>query len=203
LVLLPVPQPPGTTFKALDQDGYDDGGVGDLMLIVDLDDRVLRRKWGDNAYFSAVKTDVVPRITNGKMASSTRRDQKLELAKLLFSDYDEKLDDNTSSEVFVEVFDSELDDVQLKRRTVRLQSAKYALKLSMLLKEPACASLALCEISKRYLALRGKNGAEDALRTARKAVEITTDGFYDNDDIDLEVSRYCLQSQYRKLYDHN
>lgn len=185
--LLDEPKIPGTGYKALDRDGYDDGGVADLTLVIDLEDSVMRRKRGENAYFAALKADLLPRITTGQLASLPRREQKIRLAKLLFSEEDEQEEDSNPSEVYVDNVDGKEDDATKKKRQERLQSAKYALKLSTVLREPACSSLSLSEISKRYLALKGKQGAEDALRTARKAVELASDGFYDNDDIAIEA----------------
>lgn len=186
--MLSEPKVPGSGYKALDRDGYDDGGVADLTLVIDLEDSVMRRKRGENAYFTALKSDLLPRVTTGQMASLPRREQKIRLAKLLFSEDDEQEEDGGSpSEVYVDNVDGHEDESTKKKRQERLNSAKFALKLSTVLREPACASLSLSEISKRYLALKGKDGAVDALRTARKAVEIASDGFFDNDDIGIEV----------------
>jgi len=68
-----------------------------------------------------------------------------------------------------------------------LASARTALSLSSVLREPACASLSLSEISKRRLAYYGKAGAKAALRCADKAIEIAGDGFWDSDEIELET----------------
>lgn len=183
--LLKEPKIPGTIYKALDGDGYDDGGVGDLTLVIDLDDHILRRKRGDAHYFEQLKSDLLPRDTQGQLQNVPRRDQKIRLAKLLFSEEEER-----SSEVYMEnVTDTIDDETTTKKREERLTSAKYALKLSSVLREAACSSLSLSEISKRYLALKGKAGAEDALRCSEKAVEIASDGFFDNDEIVLEVRR--------------
>jgi hypothetical protein len=188
---LPEAKVPGSGFKALDRDGYDDGGVADLTLVIDLEDSVMRRKRGESAYFTALKSDLLPRVTNGSMANLPRREQKIRLAKLLFSDDDddELEKDSSPSEVYKDMVDGQEDEETLKKRKERLNSAKYALKLSSVLREAACASLSLSEISKRYLALKGKEGALDALRCATKAVEIASDGFYDNEDIAVEVSQ--------------
>lgn len=185
--LLDEPKVPGSGFKALDRDGYDDGGVADLTLVIDLEDSVMRRKRGENAYFSALKADLLPRVTTGQMASLPRREQKIRLAKLLFSEDDEQEEDASPSEVYQDNVDGQEDDATTKKRQERLNSAKYALRLSSLLREAACASLSLSEISKRHLALKGKEGAEAAYRCATKAVEIASDGFYDNEDIAIEV----------------
>lgn len=74
--LLEQPSLPGTGYKALDQEGYDDGGVADLTLVIDLDDSVLRRKRGENDYFNALKADLLPRIVKGPLAKIPRREQK-------------------------------------------------------------------------------------------------------------------------------
>lgn len=172
----------------MDQEGYDDGGVADLTLVIDLEDMVLRRKRGDAAYFAALQTDKLPRVTTGQMATLSRRDQKVKLAKILFSEDDQDEDSTSSSEVYVDKVDGKEDEITKKRRKERLDSAKFALRLSTILREPACASLSLSEISKRYLNSFGKEGAEAALRCADKAVEMASDGYYDSDDIAIEVS---------------
>lgn len=185
--LLDEAKVPGSGFKALDRDGYDDGGVADLTLVIDLEDSVMRRKRGENAYFAALKSDLLPRVTTGQMATLPRREQKIRLAKLLFSEDEEQEEDSSPSEVYKDAVDGQEDEATLKKRQDRLNSAKFALRLSSVLREAACASLSLSEISKRYLALKGKEGAEAALRCATKAVEIASDGFYDNEDIAIEV----------------
>jgi hypothetical protein len=186
--LLTEPKVPGSTYKCLDQEGYDDGGVADLTLVIDLDDNVLRRKRGDHAYFAALRADLLPRVTTGQLQPETRRDQKVRLAKLLFSEDDEDDNNETPSEVYMDhVKDDAVDEATKQKLQERLASAKYALRLSTILREPACASLSLAEIGKRYLALNGKDGGEDALRCTTKAVEIAEDGFYDNDEIAMEV----------------
>lgn len=194
--LLDEPKTPGTGHKALDQDGYDDGGVADLTLVIDLEDSVLRRKRGENAYFTSLKADLLPRVTTGQMASLPRRDQKIRLAKILFGDEEEQ-EEESPSEVYMDKVDGQEDPKTKARRQERLNAAKFALRLSTVLREPACSSLSLSEISKRYLNSFGKDGAEAALRCADKAVEIASDGFYDSDTIAVEVSEkgllvYCL-----------
>jgi hypothetical protein len=186
--LLTEPQLPGTTYKALDQDGYDDGGVADLTMVIDLEDTVLRRKRGENNYFHALKSDLLPRVQTGQYASLHRRDQKVRLARLLFStDDDETAEESNPSEVYVDSVDGKEDEETTKHRKDRLNAAKFALRLSHVLREPACASLSLSEISKRYLSCYGKEQAEAALRCSDKAIEIASDGFWDNDEIGIEV----------------
>lgn len=185
--LLDEPTLPGSGYKALDREGFDDGGVADLTLVIDLEDSVLRRKRGDQEYFNALRQDLLPRVTRGPLAKDSRRDQKIKLAKLLFSE-EESEEDANPSEVYVEnAVDGNEDEATLKYRQERLNSARNALSLSTVLREPACASLSLSEISKRRLAFYGKDGAEAALRCADKAIEIAGDGFYDTDEIDLEI----------------
>lgn len=121
------------------------------------------------------------------MARLDRREQKVQLAQLLFSEA-EDTEERSPSEVYVDQVDGQEDQATLQHRTQRLRDAKYALNLSILLREPACASLSLAEICKRRLTLEGKAGAEDSLRCADKAIQIASDGFYDNDDIAMEVS---------------
>jgi len=184
--LLNEPSLPGSGYKALNQEGYDDGGVADLTLVIDLDDSVLRRKRGETEYFTALKADLLPRVMSGPLASLPRREQKIKLAKLLFSD-EENEDEKTPSEVWQDSVDpTEEDPATMKSRRERLASARMALSLSSVLREPACASLSLSEISKRRLACFGKEGGEDALRCANKAIEIASDGFWDRDEIEIE-----------------
>lgn len=182
---MPEPKHPGTTFKAIGQDGYDDGGVADLTLVIDLEDTVLRRKRGENNYFTALKADLLPRVTTGQLQGITRREQKIRLAKLLFDEDDKGDEDANPSEVYMEPIEDGVEDAAAVER---LRAAKFALKLSSVLREPACASLSLSEISKRYLNSYGKEQAEAALRCADKAIEISSNGFYDSDSIAIEVS---------------
>ena len=187
---------PGSIYKALDRDGYDDGGVADLTLVIDLEDNVMRRKRGDNDYFSALKADLLPRVTTGQLSQVYRREQKVQLARMLFSEDEMEEEDGSSSEVYVDNVDGQEDEATKKKREERLRAAKCSLHLSSVLREPACASLSLAEISKRYLGLYGKDGAEAALRCATKAVEIASDSFYDNDLIAMEVRGFaCLTGQ--------
>ncbi len=185
--MLDQPAHPGNNSKALDHDGFDDGGVADLSLLIDLEDNVLRRKRGDTDYFAALKADLLPRLTKGQLANLSRRDQKVKLARLLFSE-EEHEEDKNPSEVYVDLVDGEEDEATMARRAERLNGARAALRLSTVLREPACASLSLSEISKRRLALYGKKGADAALRCAEKALEIAGDSFYDSDEIAIEVS---------------
>ena len=150
-------------FKVIGSEGYDDGGVADLSLLIDLEDSVQRRKRGENEYFSALKADLLPRATRGPMAKMTRREQKVSLAQLLFSE-DDDCDDKGPSEVYIEQDTQEEDPMVLKHRSDRLAQARAALRLSLLLREPACASLSLSELCKRKLTMSGKDGAVEALR---------------------------------------
>jgi len=170
-------------FKLLFQEGYDDGGVADLSLLVDLEDNVLRRKRGDSEYFAALRSDLLPRATKGSMSDLPRRDQKVSLAQLLFSEEEEA--DKGPSEVYIESVDVD-PDVE-KKREERLTQSRAALRLSLLLREPSCLCISLSELSKRRLAYYGKEGAEDALRVIEKALEVAGDGYYDREDITLEA----------------
>lgn len=187
--MLEEPTLPGSGYKALDREGFDDGGVADLTLVIDLEDSVLRRKRGENEYFSALKADLLPRITRGQLASMSRREQKIKLAKLLFSEEEHEEDSNPSEVYEANAVDGQEDEETLAYRKERLSSARTALSLSTVLREPACASLSLSEISKRRLALHGKEGAEAALRCADKAIEIAGSGFWDSDEIEIEVRK--------------
>lgn len=175
-------------FKALDHDGYDDGGVGDLTLLIDLNDNALRRKRGVAAYQAAFLADTLPRDTTGNLASLSRRDQKLQLAQLLFQEDGTDQDDINPSEVYINSFDENESEAIKQKKRRRLALAKYALQLSTVLREDACASMTLSEISRRYLNCFGPKAADDALRCVDKAIEVAGDGFYDSDAIVVEVS---------------
>mmetsp|Transcript_25006 Transcript_25006/g.60181 ORF Transcript_25006/g.60181 Transcript_25006/m.60181 type:complete len:416 (+) Transcript_25006:161-1408(+) len=195
---LDKPALPGTGFKVLGEDGYDDGGVADLSLLIDLEDSVQRRKRGENEYFTALKADLLPRATRGPMAKMTRREQKVSLAQLLFSE-DDDCEDKGPSEVYVEQDLVDEDDATMKHRSDRLAQARAALRLSLLLREPACASLSLSELCKRKLTQAGKDGAEEALRCANKAIEIAGPGFWDSDEVQLEAEdNPVLDPKYEK-----
>mmetsp|Transcript_2314 Transcript_2314/g.4981 ORF Transcript_2314/g.4981 Transcript_2314/m.4981 type:complete len:419 (-) Transcript_2314:91-1347(-) len=183
---LEKPALPGTGFKVLGEEGYDDGGVADLSLLIDLEDSVQRRKRGENEYFTALKADLLPRATRGPMAKMTRREQKVSLAQLLFSE-DEDCEDKGPSEVYVDQVRGDEDEKTLKHREDRVAQAKAALRLSLLLREPACASLSLAELCKRTLTFRGREGAKDALRCADLAIEIAGSGFWDSDEVAVEA----------------
>lgn len=195
---LDKPALPGTGFKVLGEEGYDDGGVADLSLLIDLEDSVQRRKRGENEYFTALKADLLPRATRGPMAKMTRREQKVSLAQLLFSE-DDDCEDKGPSEVYVEQNLVDEDEGTMKHRADRLAQARAALRLSLLLREPACASLSLSELCKRKLTQAGKDGAEEALRCADKAIEIAGPGFWDSDEVQLEAEdNPVLDPKYEK-----
>eukprot|EP00568_Trieres_chinensis_P000849 CAMPEP_0183300210 /NCGR_PEP_ID=MMETSP0160_2-20130417/6710_1 /TAXON_ID=2839 ORGANISM="Odontella Sinensis, Strain Grunow 1884" /NCGR_SAMPLE_ID=MMETSP0160_2 /ASSEMBLY_ACC=CAM_ASM_000250 /LENGTH=418 /DNA_ID=CAMNT_0025462591 /DNA_START=260 /DNA_END=1516 /DNA_ORIENTATION=+ len=183
---LEKPSLPGTGFKVLGDEGYDDGGVADLSLLIDLEDSVQRRRRGENEYFQALRADLLPRATKGPMAKMTRREQKVSLAQLLFSEDDDS-EDKGPSEVYVDQVDGEEDGATVKHRADRLAQARAALRLSLLLREPACTSLSLSELCKRRLTYSGKKGADEAMRCADKALEIAGEGFWDGDEIAIEA----------------
>ena len=183
------PQTPGSIRKVLGADGYDDGGVGDLRLAIDLEDYVLRRKRGENAYFQALKNDLIPRIKEGNWKRMSRKEQKIELAKMLFHEEgDEEIiqDPYKSVEVYSERVE-ELDTATKNKFSTLLRSAKYALQCTLVLREPACVALCLSKVCERYLQLLGKEGAEDAVRCGKKAIAICLEDFYDIDDVAIEV----------------
>lgn len=183
---LEEPALPGTGFKILNGEGYDDGGVADLSLLIDLEDSVQRRRRGENEYFQALKADLLPRAIKGPMANMTRREQKVSLAQLLFSE-DDDCEDKGPSEVYMEQAGGDEDAATMKHRADRLAQAKAALRLSLLLREAACTSLSLAELCKRKLTFSGKDGANEALRCANKSLEIAGSGFWDGDDIAIEA----------------
>lgn len=191
--LIPTVTSTGSKTKVLNGDGYDDGGVGDLTLIIDLEDHVLRRKRGDTAYFTAVKSDILPRIKHGQLAQLSRRDQKVHLAKILFSD-EEAQEEEEMVHNPAEIYQDQtmpLEEATRQQRYQRLKAAKSALNLSQLLGEPACLAIALAEISKRTLLLYGKEKADVALRCADKCLLLASDQYYDTDEIMMEVCQ-CL-----------
>lgn len=154
--------------------------------MIDLEDNVQRRRRGENEYFQALKADLLPRAIKGPMAKMNRREQKVSLAQLLFSE-DDDCEDKGPSEVYVEQVDGEEDAATMKHRADRLAQARAALRLSLLLREAACTSLSLSELCKRRLTYSGKAGANEALRCADKALEIAGEGFWDGDDIAMEA----------------
>lgn len=192
LKLLDKPQTPGALRMNFGGEGFDDGGVGDLKLAIDLDDHVLRRKRGEANFVMAVQTDSLPRMREGRFKDVYRRDQKVQLAQILFSedsagDSDLAQNPTKTSEVYTEPLIDERDEETKKLLLESLRSAKFALRLSLVLREPACICLSLAEISKRYLALNGKEGAQDAYRCALKGIEIATSEFYDVDEMAVEA----------------
>jgi hypothetical protein len=188
LKLLTEQSLPGSGFKVLNSDtpAFDDGGVADLTLLIDLDDSVQRRKRGEQEYFQALKADLLPRAVKGAMASQTRREQKVSLAQLLFAE-EEEGKEKSPSEIYQEPNLDDQDETIVKERAESLSQARAALRLSLLLRESACTSLSLSELCKRRLAFYGKAGAVDALRCAEKALEISGSEFWDSDDIAREV----------------
>jgi len=196
----PVEKPSvlGNNLKLLEQDGYDDGGVADLALLVDLQDEVLRRKRGEVEYFHAIENDRLPRARRGPLSESDRRSQKVNLAQLLFSENDE-CEDKGPEEIYLDHRGGNDDPPFMKQREQKLARAKASLRLSLLLREPASASLSLSELCKRRLAFYGKDGAEDSLRCADKAIEIAGDGFWDGDDIAVEADdNVVIDPRYEK-----
>jgi hypothetical protein len=188
--LLEEPSLAGGAFKVMNSPGFDDGGVADLSLLIDLEDTSQRRRRGDTEYFTQLKADQLPRATRGPMAQMNRREQKVSLAQLLFSEDDQNAEDKGPSEVYMEhLHNVEDEDPRvLQGRAERLSQARAALRLSLLLREPACASLSLTEIAKRKLALSGKAGALEALRCAQQAIDIAGEDFWDTDEVTFEVS---------------
>lgn len=183
-MILDKPSAAGSIYKVLGKDGYDDGGIGDLTMVLDLEDCVLRRKRGEAAYLAASKADLLPRVKTGDFARLNRRDQKVHLANLLFQDENEE----ESGEIFMERRVEDDTDKEKADKKNKLNQAKYALRASIVLREPSALCLCLNEISSRYLAYRGKDGAADALRCVEKCLEIASDGYYDSDEIAIEVS---------------
>jgi len=184
--ILDEPTIKGDGFKVLGTEGFDDGGVADLSLLIDLEDNVQRRRRGENEYFKALNADLLPRATKGPMGRMSRREQKVSLAQLLFSESDD-CEDKGPSEVYVEQVDGGEDAATLKYRADRLQQARAALRMSLMLREAACTSLSLSELCKRKLTLSGKAGADAALRCADKALEIAGENFWDGDDVAIEA----------------
>lgn len=163
-----------------------------MKLAIDLDDHVMRRKKGESNFVMGVQTDTLPRMREGQFKEIYRRDQKVQLAQILFSedasaDTDVVQNPTKTSEVYQEVNHEDMDDDTKKQLLDSLRSAKFALKLSIVLKEPACICLSLSEISKRYLICYGKAEAETALRCAMKGIEIASSEFYDVDEMAVEV----------------
>jgi len=196
--ILDQPTIKGNGFKVIGTEGFDDGGVADLSLLIDLEDNVQRRRRGENEYFRALNADLLPRATKGPMGRMSRREQKVSLAQLLFSEAEDS-EDKGPSEVYVEQVDGGEDAATMKHRAERVQQARAALRMSLMLREAACTSLSLSELCKRKLTLTGKSGAEEALRCADKALEIAGEGFWDGDDVAIEAEdKPQIDSKYEK-----
>ena len=74
---------PGTQFNVLDKPGYyDDGGVGDLQLIIDLHDHTLIRIKKPAAYQTLLDNDELPKARRGPLKDVSRADQKAHLAQV-------------------------------------------------------------------------------------------------------------------------
>lgn len=177
---------PGSNYKILgDTVGYDDGGVADLTLMLDLDDLVLRRKRGEKAYYEAECKDLLPRQTTGVMAKSSRRQQKVQLAQVLFGDDPDT--SGNSEEIYSPPIPDDEDPILTRQIIKNLATSKEALKLSIILEEPACMAMSMVEIAKRTILLKDKEGADDALRVLEKACEIAGSDFYDLDLVKVET----------------
>jgi hypothetical protein len=180
-----------------------------LLLAIDLDEEFLRRKRGEAQFFEASKNDLLPRMMTGQFARQSRREQKMYLAQVLFSEDGRAADSNDGTiatnttvtapgtspmddnmnpcEVYVDHVDGKEDAATKQRRYQRLQSSKECLRLSLALRETSCVSMALSEISKRYLNVYGKARVHDALRCSEKAIEVVTAEYWDSDEMELEV----------------
>ncbi|GMH80763.1 hypothetical protein TrLO_g15069 [Triparma laevis f. longispina] len=177
---------PGSQFNVLDKPGYyDDGGVGDLQLIIDLHDSVTKRIKGLPAYLVLKDSDGLPKARRGQMGKVSRGDQKGQLAQLLFCE-DPGDEDKGPSEVFYGTASGEDDQLTLRHKIHRLQQAQASLRLSILLREAGCVSLSLSELCKRRLQVI-KNGGAGALRAAKLALEICGEGSWDPELVVLEA----------------
>ncbi|GMH89366.1 hypothetical protein TrVE_jg1749 [Triparma verrucosa] len=177
---------PGTQFNVLDQPGfYDDGGVGDLQLIIDLHDNVTKRVKGLPAYQTLLSSDSLPKARHGPLATMSRADQKGQLAQLLFCE-DPGDEDKGPSEVFYGTASGEEDEPTKRHKIHRLQQAQASLRLSILLREAGCVSLSLSELCKRRLQVI-KNGGASALRAATLALDICGEGSWDPELVVLEA----------------
>ena len=68
---------PGDGFNVIDQPGrFDDGGVNDLQLILDIRDHALRRQKGDHEYMKLLNGDNLPKARVGQIQELSRSDQK-------------------------------------------------------------------------------------------------------------------------------
>jgi tetratricopeptide (TPR) repeat protein len=165
--------------------------------MLDLEDMVLRRKRGDKAYYEASRDDLLPRQTTGPLAKMSRREQKVQLAQVLFGD--DPTDSSNSEEIYTPPIPGDEDPLVLRQIMKALATAKEALKLSIILEEPACMAMSLVEIAKRILLLKDKEGADDSLRCLEKACEISGEGFWDMDEIKVEtMERPAINANYQK-----
>lgn len=111
------------------------------------------------------------------------------MAELLFNESNED-EDRGPSEVFNEsnknvMKEGESEEVK-RHRFQRAKQAQAALMLSMILKEPGCASICLSQLCLRVLGAVANSG-EVALRIAEKALSIAGDGMWDPDSVNLET----------------
>lgn len=68
---------PGGSFNVIDQPGrFDDGGVNDLQLVLDIRDHALRRQKGDHEYMKLLNGDNLPKARVGQIKEMSRSDQK-------------------------------------------------------------------------------------------------------------------------------
>ncbi len=183
---LTEPSIPGGGFNVLSENGgFDDGGVADLQLIIDLNDNVLRRIKGTRSYLTLSRNDSLPRARKHDLGKLSRAEQKSQLAQLLFCE-DPEDEDRGPSEAFY-VHDNIIeDDKSRTHKKLRLMQAMAALRLSIMLREAGCVSLSLSELCKRRLQCIEGGGAA-ALRAADLSIDIAGQGEWDPDLVVLEA----------------
>jgi len=158
---------------------------------------VLRRKRGDKAYYEATRDDLLPRQSTGPLAKLARRDQKVQLAQVLFGN--DPTDSSNAEEIYSSPIPGDEDPLVIRQIMKALATAKEALKLSIVLEEPACMAMSLVEIAKRTVMLKDKDGADDALRILEKACEISGEDFWDMDEIKVEtMEKPVVNANYQK-----
>ena len=158
-----------------------------MKLIIDLDDNMLRRMKGDKDYNERLARDDLPKGRRGPIKDLSRRDQKAQLATLLFKE-EEQDEDKGPSEVYYHSKSPQIaDDSKTRQHKMqRLKQAMMALRLSIMLRSAGCASLSLAELCKRRMQFDQRLSVA-ALRAAKLSLDIAGENEWDPDLVVLEA----------------
>jgi hypothetical protein len=184
----------GPSFCVLDRPGhFDDGGVGDLQLVMDFADHALQRQFSVGEYRTMLAADKLPRSHNAAITAGrrTRAEQKQYLATLLFCD-DPSDEDRGPSESFYDKGESgsvtltgQEDRSAKQHKLNRLRASTHSLQLSVELRQASAVCFSLAELCKRRLQVV-PDGQLAALRVANLAEHIAGDGTWVPDHVSLE-----------------